>query len=56
MSLPTFISPTCKTIHIYVNASNVTIGLVLSQIDENCHHHRIYLVSRQLVQGKGIIL
>ena len=41
-----------KEFHIFVDASNVAIGSVLSQKDENGHDHPIYFASRQLVQAE----
>ena len=39
-----------KDFHIYVDASNVAIGSVLSQNDDKGRDHPIYYASRQLVQ------
>ena len=41
-----------KYIHIFVDASNVAIGSVLSQKDENGHDHPIYFASHQFVQAE----
>jgi hypothetical protein len=37
-----------KMFHVYVDASNVAIGLVLSQKDDKGFDHPIYYSSRQL--------
>ena len=41
-----------KDFHIYVDASNVALGSVLSQKDEKGRDHPIYYASRQLVQAE----
>ena len=41
-----------KDFHIYVDASNVAIGSVLSQNDDKGRDHPIYYASRQLVQAE----
>lgn len=35
---------------VYVDASNVAIGAILSKKDEKWHDHPIYFASRQLIQ------
>ena len=50
VSAPILISPCwTKEFHVYVDASNVAIGAVLSQKDEKNFDHPIYYASRQLV-------
>ena len=53
VSAPIFIPPNWeKDFHIFVDASNVAIGSVLSHKDEKGHDHPIYFASRQLVQAE----
>ena len=53
ITAPVLISPNWeKDFHIYVDASNVAIGSVLSQKDDKGHDHPIYFASRQLVQAE----
>ncbi|MGI0075756.1 MAG: reverse transcriptase family protein [Nitrosotalea sp.] len=50
---PIFIFPCwTKQFHIYVDASNVAIGAILSQKDDKNCDHPIYYASRQLVAAK----
>ena len=41
-----------KVFHVYVDASNVAIGVVLSQKDDKNFDHSIYYASRQLVAAE----
>ena len=53
VSAPILVPPNWdKEFHIFVDASNVAIGSVLSQKDEKGHDHPIYFASRQLVQAE----
>ena len=53
VSAPILISPCwTKEFHVYVDASNVAIGAVLSQKDEKNFDHPIYYASRQLVAAE----
>lgn len=45
-----------KEFHVYVDASNIAIGSVLSQKDSKNHDHPLYFASRQLIAAKKIIL
>ena len=52
MSAPILVRPNWdKEFHIFIDASNVAIGSLLSQKDEKRHDHPIYFASRQLVQA-----
>ena len=53
VTAPILIPPNWKNeFKIYVDASNVAIGSVLSKKNEKRHDHHIYFASRQLVQAK----
>ena len=41
-----------RDIKVYVDASIVTIGAILSKKDEKWHDHPIYFASRQLIQAE----
>ena len=50
VSAPILVSPSwTKVFHVYVDASNVAIGTMLSQKDDKNFDHLIYYASRQLV-------
>jgi hypothetical protein len=52
-SVPILVAPNWeKDFEVYVNASNVAIGVVLSQKDEKGHDHPIYFASWQLMQAE----
>jgi hypothetical protein len=52
-SAPILVAPNWdKDFEVYVDASNVAVGAVLSQKDEKGHDHPIYFASRQLVQAE----
>jgi hypothetical protein len=47
---PVLIPPNwSKTFHVYVDASNIALGCVLSQKDDKHFDHPIYFASRQLI-------
>lgn len=53
VSAPILVAPCwTKSFEVYVDASNVAIGSVLSQKDDKGHDHPIYYASRQLVAAK----
>lgn len=41
-----------KEFHVYVDASNGSIGSVLNQKDDKKHDHPIYFASRQLIDAE----
>ena len=53
ISAPVLVPPNWnKDFDVYVDASNVTIGNILSQKDDSQHNHLIYFASRQLNVAK----